>query len=189
MATIVGALAVELGLDTAQFEKSLKSLPGMTQQHFNSMSSEMKRTSREGAESLRLIDEAFGIHISRPIARILTQEFPGFAKGLQSLLGAGVALGIAGAAFEFISRGYERITKAIEDAKKKNEEFIQSTHNLAMTLNEEAIKTENALDTIKEKLAELSGDKEGALAARLRIISRSDAETKCTSELTGMSAP
>jgi urease accessory protein UreF len=45
-----------------------------------------------------------------------------------------------------------------------------------MTLNEEAIKTANALDTIKEKLAELSGDKEGALAARLRIINRSDAD-------------
>jgi hypothetical protein len=79
-ANIVGALAVELGLDTAQFEKSLKSLPGLAQQHFGGMSAEMKRTSREGAESFRLIDEALGIHLSRPITKLLTEEFPASLK-------------------------------------------------------------------------------------------------------------
>ena len=175
MSTVVGALAVELGLDTAQFERSLKSLPGMTQTHFNSMSAEMKRTSKEGAESLRLIDEAFGIHISRPIARIISQEFPGFAKSMQSLLGLGVGLGIFAAGFDFIAKAVDRVTKSIEEAKRKQEEWIDSSHKLQTMLLEGTNSFNQQMDQIREKLADLSGDKAGALGARLRIITRDDA--------------
>lgn len=176
MSTIVGSLAVELGLDTAKYEASAKKVGATSQQSFQQMSAAAKQATREGAESLRIFDESLGLHISRPIAKILAKDFPDLAKGLQSVLSIGVAVGVGLAVFDFIAKGIERIGKAVEDAKKKQEEFIASTHALNMALNEESIKTANALDQVKEKLAELSGDKSGALAARLRIIDRTDAE-------------
>lgn len=175
MSTIVGSLAAELGLDTAKFEEGLKRIPGMTQQHMDRMSAEVKRASKEGAESLRIFDEAFGIHISRPVSRIITQDFPGLGKALQSVIGYAVGLGVITAAFDFISRAVERVSKAIEDGKKKTEEFAKSTAALQLAINQQANANANALDLVKEKLADLSGDKAGALAAQMRIISREDA--------------
>src|SRR5690242_4358569 len=121
-ASIVGALAVELGLDTAKFEQSLKNIPGVAGTHMNAMSAEMKRSSREGAESMRIIDEALGIHISRPITKILANEFPQLAKGLQSILGIGVAAGLGLAAFEAIATILDKLQKKFEEAKKAQEE-------------------------------------------------------------------
>ena len=73
----------------------LRGVSGATKFFSDEMRRDLKQTSREGTESFRLIDEALGIHISRPLTRLLTQEFPGFAKGLQAVLGIG-AVGGAG---------------------------------------------------------------------------------------------
>jgi len=176
MATIVGALAVELGLDTAQFERSLKTLPGMSQQHFGAMSAEMKRTSREGAESFRLIDEALGIHLSRPITRILTQEFPGLAKGLQSVLGAGLTGAIAVAAFEFLSSAVDKLIKKFDEAKKAQEEYEAANRHLQETMQDVAIAHEKRIAQFNAEIAAASGDKSGELANKLKVASIDDAE-------------
>jgi hypothetical protein len=90
----------------------------------------MKRTSREGAESLRLIDESLGIHLSRPLTRILTQEFPALAAGLQSVLGGSVFAALGVVAFEF----GEKLTKSIEKAMHAQEEFRAATAKVGTTL-------------------------------------------------------
>src|ERR1700733_2739718 len=101
MATLnVGAMAARLGLDPAEFLDKMKGVEGFTSGLNQRMSAEMKRTSREGAESFRLIDEALGIHVSRPLTRLLTSEFPAFAKALQSVLGGAAVGALATIGFE-----------------------------------------------------------------------------------------
>src|SRR5580704_9989005 len=109
MSTNLGTVLVGLGYDFSALERGAPEAFRLINSQTLGMSAEMKRASREGAESFRLIDEALGIHISRPLTRLLTQEFPGFAKGLQSVLGAGVvgALGVAGIEF------FDKIAKSI----------------------------------------------------------------------------
>ena len=88
MSSNLGTILVGLGYDLSALEKGAPEAFRLINSQTLGMSAEMKRTSREGAESFRLIDEALGIHISRPLTRILTQEFPSLAKGLQSVMGA-----------------------------------------------------------------------------------------------------
>lgn len=125
MATLnVGEMAARLGLDTSDFLEKMKGLEGFSSASSQRIAAEMKRSSREGAESLRLIDEALGIHMSRPLTRILTQEFPALAEGLQSILGVGVigALGVIGIEFfDKIAKGIEKATKAQEDLQRATE--------------------------------------------------------------------
>ncbi len=87
MTISVGSMSAALGLDFSEFQKGMVGATELARSNSALMSAEMKRTSREGAESFRLIDEALGIHVSRPLTRILTQEFPGFAAGLQTIHG------------------------------------------------------------------------------------------------------
>src|SRR5580693_7000388 len=124
MATLnVGAMAARLGLDPSEFLEKMRGVEGFTSGLNQRMSAEMKRTSREGAESFRLIDEALGIHVSRPLTKILTAEFPAFAKGLQSLIGVGVVGALAAVAFEF----GEHIAKSIEKAKKAMDDYAEAS--------------------------------------------------------------
>ncbi len=123
MSTNLGNILVGLGYDLSALEKGAPEAFRLINQQTLGMSAEMKRTSREGAESFRLIDEALGIHISRPLTRLLTQEFPSLAKGLASVLGVGVvgALGVAG--IEFI----DKIAQKIEKAERAQEAFAAAT--------------------------------------------------------------
>lgn len=133
MATNLATILVGLGYDLSALEKGAPEAYRLINSQTASMSAEMKRTSREGAESLRLIDEALGIHLSRPLTRILTQEFPGLAKGLQSVLGAGVvgALGVAGVEL------FDKVAKSIEKAQKAQEVLREATANVDKVFAEE----------------------------------------------------
>lgn len=144
----VGAMAARLGLDPSDFLEKMKGVQGFNAFATGEMKRQWKESSREGAESLRLIDESLGIHISRPITRILTQEFPGLAKGLQSILGVGVVGALGGVAIEV----GEKIAKSFEKAKKAQEDFQQSTEKLKTTF--EDIEASYAGS---EKLRSLSG--------------------------------
>lgn len=119
-------MAARLGLDTSDFLDKMKGVEGFSSASGNRIASAMKQSSREGAESLRLIDEALGVHLSRPVVRILTQEFPALAAGLQSILGAGVIGAVGFAAFE----AFERITGEIKKAQQAQEEFIAAQQKL-----------------------------------------------------------
>src|SRR6202451_1870082 len=122
MSDTVGSLMVEAGVNLAGLEDSVKQIPAITSKHFERMSAEMKRTSREGAESFRLIDESLGIHVSRPLTRLLTSEFPAFAKGLQSILGVGAVGALAAVGIEF----GEHIAGQIDKAKKAQQDWDEA---------------------------------------------------------------
>lgn len=126
MSTTLATILVGLGYDLSALEKGSPEAFRLINQQTANMSAEMKRTAREGAESWRLIDEALGIHISRPLTRLITQEFPGLAKAMGSVLGFGAAGALAVAGFEF----FDKIEKGIEKAKKQQEEFVESTRKV-----------------------------------------------------------
>jgi len=128
MPDTVGSLAVELGLDLAKFENSARQVPAITSQHFERMSAEMKRTTREGAESLRLVDEALGIHLSRPLTRIIAQ-IPGVGTALQSILGGAAFGAFAVAGVEF----FDKMTEKITHAQKAEDELLRSTEKAEQT--------------------------------------------------------
>ena len=113
------------------------------------MSAEMKRSAREGAEAFRSIDEMIGIHINRPMTRLLVETFPQFGKALSDILG-GVAFGaVAFAGYEL----FERVSRGIEAAKKATEEFNKSSIAAGET-------NELVLGQLAARLAELKGDNE-----------------------------
>src|SRR5580704_6320420 len=122
MSNNLANLMVGFGLDLSALQKDAPEAFRILNSQTLGMSAEMKRASREGAESFRLIDEALGIHVSRPLTRILTQEFPGFAKGLQAVMGVGVVGALGAVGFEFA----EHIGRSIDEAKKKQEEYDES---------------------------------------------------------------
>jgi hypothetical protein len=128
----VGAMAARLGLDPSEFLEKMKGVEGFASGSGQRIAAEMKRTSREGAESLRLIDEALGVHLSRPVTRIISQEFPALASGLQSILGAGV-LGAIGIGVVDVG---EKIAKAMEKAQKAQEAYRESLDKLKTGLDE-----------------------------------------------------
>ena len=132
MSTNLGTVLVGLGYDLSALEKGAPEAFRLINSQTLGMSAEMKRASREGAESFRLIDEALGIHLSRPLTRLLTQEFPSLAKGLQSILGVGVvgALGVAGVEL------FDKIAKGIEHAQKAEEAFQDSMRKTATVFSD-----------------------------------------------------
>ena len=131
MATLnVGSMAARLGLDPSEFLDKMKGVQGFNSDISSRMAREWKNTSRTGAESLRLVDEALGIHLSRPLTRILTQELPQFGKAMGSILGGSVFAALGVAAFEF----GQRMVKAIEKATAAQEEFRRAGVKVAETL-------------------------------------------------------
>jgi hypothetical protein len=149
----VGAMAARLGLDPSEFLDKMKNVEGFTSGLNQRMSAEMKRTSREGAESFRLIDEALGIHVSRPLTRILTQEFPGFAKGLQAVMGVGVVGALGAVGFEFA----EHIGRSIDEAKKKQEAYDEAIRHTEDVLGELGATHARTMEEIALRMETLAG--------------------------------
>lgn len=151
----LASIFIGLGYDLSALEKGSPEAFKLVSEQTLGMSAEMKRASREGAESFRLIDETIGLHISRPLTRLITQEFPGFASALQSLLGAGAFAAIAGAGVEF----FDKISEKIEKARAAQEHLKETSKTAAETLA-------NVLGGINTKIAELS-DRDHTLHIRL----------------------
>src|ERR1700677_1972748 len=179
MADTVGALMVEAGRNLAGFEGSVKQIPAITSKHMERMSAEMKRTVREGSESLRLIDEALGIHISRPLSRIIA-EIPGVGEALKGLLGGAAFGAFAVAGVEF----FDKLVKGIEHAQKAQEEFKQSTQKLNETYEDamasyekqEKLQSFGADSGVKKKLFEI--DYSAADEARKHVDALTEAAEK-----------
>src|SRR5580700_2520028 len=148
MSTNLGTVLVGLGYDLSALEKGAPEAFRLINSQTLGMSAEMKRASREGAESLRLIDEALGIHLSRPLTRLLTQEFPALATGLQSILGVGAFGAISVAGIEF----FDKISKSIEHAQKAEEELDKASRKTQSTFDESMASYAKA-----DKLRSLSG--------------------------------
>jgi hypothetical protein len=155
MATLnVGAMAARLGLDPAEFLDKMKGVEGFNSGLNQRMSAEMKRTSREGAESFRLIDEALGIHVSRPITKILTKEFPAFASALQSIMGVGLVGALAAIGVGIV----EHISKKMEEAKQKEEEYAAAVRKTQSVIADARAESERRLNEILGKDAGVLGD-------------------------------
>jgi hypothetical protein len=148
MSNNLANLMVGFGLDLSALQKDAPEAFRILNQQTLGMSAEMKRASREGAESFRLIDEALGIHVSRPLTRILTQEFPSLATALQSLLGVGIAGALVSVGFE----AFDKIAKSVERARKAEEEFQESTRKVGEVFSDAMQSFEKA-----DKLRSLSG--------------------------------
>ena len=148
MSNNLANLMVGFGLDLSALQKDAPEAFRILNSQTLGMSAEMKRASREGAESFRLIDEALDIHVSRPLIRILTQEFPALASMMQSLLGAGVvgALGVA------IFEGFDKAARAIEHAQHAEEALEAATRKVGVTFADAMQSYDKA-----EKLRGLSG--------------------------------
>jgi hypothetical protein len=128
----VGAMAARLGLDSSEFLDKMKGVQGFNGFVTGEMSRQFKQTSRDGAEAFRTLDEMMGIHLNRPMTRLLVETFPSFAKGLQSILG-GVAFGaVAYAATEL----FDRVSQTIEKARKIEEEFTESSRKATTMFGE-----------------------------------------------------
>lgn len=149
----VGSMTVGMNVDLTAFQTGMQKATDLARSGGANVSAEMKRTASEGAESFRLIDEAIGLHFSRPITKLLTQEFPGLAEGLKSVLGVGLTAGVAIGAFEFVAQGIERVTAAIDKAKKAEEDYQKSTEKLQSVLehyNDLATLNPEQIQTIEE---------------------------------------
>jgi hypothetical protein len=139
-------LMVGFGLDLSALQKDAPEAFRILNSQTLGMSAEMKRSSREGAESFRLIDEALGIHVSRPLTRILTQEFPSLATALQSVLGGAVFGALATIGVEAI----EKVERSIEKAQKAQEEWKAATEKTETII-------ESVADSYQRKIAEANG--------------------------------
>jgi hypothetical protein len=152
----LATLMVGLGYDLSALEKGAPEAFRLINSQTAGISAEMKRTSREGAESLRLIDEALDIHMSRPLTRIITQEFPAFASAMQSVLGAGVVGALAVIGVE----AFDKASKSIEKAQKAQEDFAASTRKAKSTFDEimasfEKSETIRSLSGLDKKIFEI----------------------------------
>lgn len=142
----VGSMAARLGLDPADFLDKMKGVQGFNAFASSEMARQWKQTGRDGQEGIRLIDEALGIHVARPVARIVSETFPAFSKALSGIL-PGIAFTALGyAIFEF----GEKAVEAVQRAMKAQEEWRAAI-----------LKTENVIqgvgDTYAKKIAEANG--------------------------------
>ena len=166
----VGQLSARFGLDPSEFLEKLKGVSGATSLMSSQMAREMRQSSRESAESLRLIDESLGIHLSRPLVRILTQEFPSFAKGLQTVLGGAVFGALATVGVE----AFDKVERSIEKAQKAQEELKKSSENVTAVFRTE-------IDSYKEKDAAVVA----ATGKISELITAQERETRAMLEAAG----
>jgi hypothetical protein len=158
MATLnVGAMAARLGLDPSEFLDKMKGVQGFNGFVSGEMARQWKKTGRDGQEGMRLIDEALGIHVARPVARIVSETFPALGKAMSGLLPgvAFTALGIA--IFEFA----EGIGKKMDEAKKKQDEYTDAVLKTKSVMADAAGESQKTFYGLKAKQAGLEGDTAG----------------------------
>ena len=143
---VIAEMAVRLGMDPGEFLDRIKGVQGVTAFTSAQMARDMRRGSREAGESFRLIDESLGIHVSRPLTKILVSEFPQFGKVLQSVLGGAVFGAVATIGVE----AFEKLGKAIAHAREAQEQFRDAT----LRVRDVGI---NAADSWALKIASLRG--------------------------------
>jgi hypothetical protein len=158
MATLnVGSMAARLGLDPSEFLDKMKGVQGFNGFVSGEMAREWKKTGRDGQEGMRLIDEALGIHVARPVARIVSETFPALGRAMSSIL-PGVAFTALGVAiFEFV----DGISKKMDEAKRKQEEYTEAVQKTKLVIGETDAASELRIDKAMAKAAALRGDMKG----------------------------
>jgi hypothetical protein len=150
----VGAMAARLGLDPSEFLDKMKGVQGFNGFVSGEMARQWKKTGRDGQEVLRLIDEALGIHVARPVARIVTETFPALGKALSSVLP-----GVAFSAFGFaILEFAEHIGAKMTEAKKKQDDYTDAVRKTTTVVAEARAESEKRLNATLGKDAGIRGD-------------------------------
>ena len=153
MSTNLATILVGLGYDLSALQKGAPEAFRMINEQTLGMSAQMKRNAREGAEAFRSIDEMIGIHINRPMTRLLVETFPQFGKALSDILG-GVAFGaVAFAGVEL----FERISRGIEQAKEAQEEFGKAMQHTQDVIGDMAAEHARAMKEIELQTEALAG--------------------------------
>lgn len=141
----VGAMAAKLGLDPSEFLDKMKGVEGFSSASGQRIAAEMKRTARDGAEGFRVFDEVIGLHLNRPLTRLLVETFPALGEAFQTALG-GIATGAVGFA---VVELFEEMSKKIDKATEAQEKFREATRKVGTTFDE-------AMNTL-EKASQLAG--------------------------------
>lgn len=165
MSTNVGSISVGMNVDLAQFQAGMSKATDLARSNTALMSAEMRTQSREGAESLRLIDEAIGVHISRPLTRVIAQ-IPGVGAALQDLFAISATAAIGGVLIE----GLERIGKKIEEVREKPLEIAESWNKVSATFDASTASFEKTINSIEAHIVSLTSGKLAALNLELKNL-------------------
>ena len=152
----VGALAARFGLDSSEFLEKIKGAEGASAFASNSMQRQWKESARHGTESLRLLDENIGLHLSRPLTRLISETFPNFSKALAGILGATAVGAVGGALLEL----GEHLSKGLDEAKRKEEEYTEAVRNTKTALADAGAENERRLEAVQARLAGALGNTE-----------------------------
>lgn len=183
MSLNVGTLAARFGLDSSEFLDKMRGVSGATQLFSSQMKREMGQASREGAESLHLLDHALGIQLPRSMNRLLTREFPAFGAALQSILGVGAVGVLAEAGFEF----GEKIAKWTEKAKKAQQDYDEAIRHTAEVIKDFGSTHARTMREIELRMAEQAG-KPGAKTAAIDFKIDTEAVDKAKKQIAEISA-
>lgn len=158
----IAQLAIKLNIDAKDIPSALRGVEVNFSSSQKRLQVETKRTAQEGVLAMRLFSEGLDLGLSRPLTRFLSQTFPALSKAFGSLVG----LGAIGAGAYYGMMAFDHLSKKIEEAKKRQEEFREASQKVGTTL-------ENIQDSYALKLAQLAGRKgmaafiaEGAQEAR-----------------------
>jgi hypothetical protein len=158
MATLnVGAMAARLGLDPSEFLDKMKGVQGFNGFVSGEMARQWKKSGRDGQEGMRLIDEALGIHVARPVARIVSETFPALGKAMGAIL-PGVAFSALG--FAILEFG-EHVARKMEEAKRKQEEYNEAIRKGKEITEDAAASHAKTMDELGARMAKLQGNTTG----------------------------
>lgn len=122
-------MAARLGLDTSDFVEKMKGVEGFSSASGQRIAAEMKRTTREGAEGFRVFDEMIGLHLNRPLTRLIVETFPALGEAFQSALGGLATSAVVFASVEVI----ERVAESVQKAQKKLQDAQDSAQKVKAT--------------------------------------------------------
>ena len=158
MANTVATFAIKLGLDPSSIPAQLRGVTVNLTSEQRRLAAEMKSTAQTGVLSFRMLSESMDVGLSRPLTRFLTQTFPALSSALASVVGF-AAFG-AGAYYALMA--YEHLSKKIEEAVKKEQEYAEAVQKTKMVIAEADAASEIRLERAKAKLAGEEGDRAGA---------------------------
>jgi hypothetical protein len=154
-----------MNVDLAEFQSGMARATDVARSNTSLMSAEMKRQSREGAESLRLIDEAIGVHISRPLTRVIA-EIPGVGAALQSLFAISATAAIGGVLIE----GIERVGEKIDEVREKPLAIATAWEKVSETFESSNQQFEKAIGSIEAHIAGLTSGKLAELNVEMKNL-------------------
>lgn len=159
MAMNVASFAIKLGIDPSAIPSQLRGVTVNLTSEQRRLAAEMKSTAQSGVLSARMLSEAWDLGLSRPLTRYLTQTFPALSKALSSLVAPAALM----AGVYYGMEAYERLSKKIEEAAKKEEEYAEAVQKTKMVIGAADASSEERLDKALAKNAALRGDKQGEI--------------------------